>query len=85
MADVSEAISREATRCFTAEYAPLLSCLQEAQANGDLDPDRDLNQLTNLIRNCWLGALVIMKANKSEAPLREFHILLENMLQNAAA
>jgi TetR/AcrR family transcriptional repressor of nem operon len=81
MADVSEAIALEATRCFTDEYAPLLSCLQEAQEAGALDFSRDLDQLTHLIRNSWLGALVIMKANKSSAPLEEFQVLLEKMLK----
>jgi TetR/AcrR family transcriptional regulator, transcriptional repressor for nem operon len=85
MADVSEAIAHEATRCFTDEYAPLLTCLKEAQAEGTLPPSRDLDQITSLIRNSWLGALVIMKANKSEVPLREFQILLNDILQNAAA
>lgn len=85
MADTSEAIALEATRCFTAEYAPLLTCLKEAQAEGTLAPSRDLDQLTSLIRNSWLGALVIMKANKSEVPLREFQIHLSNMLQSAVA
>ena len=85
MADVSEAIAHEATRCFTDEYAPLLILSQEAQAEGTLPPSRDLDQITSLIRNSWLGALVIMKANKSEVPLREFQILLNDILQNAAA
>ncbi len=84
MADVSESIAHEATRCFTDEYAPLRACLQEAQAQGALDPAQDVEQLTHLIRNSWLGALVIMKANKSEAPLREFQVLLHDILQQAA-
>lgn len=84
MADVSETIAREATRCFKEEYAPLLSCLKQAQAEGSIATSKDLDQLTSLIRNSWLGALVIMKANKSEAPLLEFQILLDEILQNAA-
>lgn len=85
MADVSESIAREATRCFADEYAPLLACLQAAQAEGAIAPTTDLEQLTHLIRNSWLGALVIMKANKSEAPLREFLVLLDDILQKVAA
>jgi hypothetical protein len=68
MADVSEAIALEATRCLTDEYAPLRACLQGAQEAGALDFFRDLDQLIHLIRNSWLGALIIMKANKSSAP-----------------
>ncbi|MBM9537919.1 TetR/AcrR family transcriptional regulator [Desulfobulbus alkaliphilus] len=84
MADVSDAIAREATRCFRDEYAPLLACLQEAQREGAIAPSKNPDQLTSLIRNCWLGALVLMKANKSAAPLQEFQLLLDQILQNAA-
>ena len=85
MADVSEAIAKEATRCFTDEYAPLLVCLKQAQTEGAIGSNQDLDRLTSLIRNSWLGALVIMKANKSEAPLREFQILLTDILDKATA
>jgi len=80
MADVSEAIAREATHCFTREYEPLRICLREAQTGGALDPSRNSDLLSHLIRNSWLGALAIMKANKSAAPLEEFQLLLEEIL-----
>lgn len=84
MADVSDTIAREAARSFKNEYEPLLVCLQQAQREGSIAPSKDLDQLTSLIRNCWLGALVIMKAEKSAAPLHEFQVLLDQILQNAA-
>jgi len=84
MADVSETIALEATRCFKKEYAPLLTCLEQAQKEGSLAESTDLDRLVSLIRNCWLGALVIMKANKSAQPLDEFQTLLDEMLKNAA-
>ena len=84
MADVSETIALEATRCFKNEYAPILTCLEQAQLEGSLARSTDLERLVSLIRNCWLGALVIMKANKSAQPLDEFQTLLDEMLKNAA-
>ncbi|MDD2469196.1 MAG: TetR/AcrR family transcriptional regulator [Desulfobulbus sp.] len=84
MADVSETIALEASRCFKKEYAPLLTCLEQAQEEGALAESTDLGRLVSLIRNCWLGALVIMKANKSAQPLDEFQTLLDEMLKNAA-
>ncbi|WP_028580042.1 TetR/AcrR family transcriptional regulator [Desulfogranum japonicum] len=84
MADVSEAIAGEASRCFIKEYAPLLACLEQAQQQGAIAPNKDLTLLTSQIRNNWLGALVIMKANKSDASLCEFQLLLDDIL-NAAA
>lgn len=83
MADVSEAIAQEASRCFTEEYAPLQACLEEARVQGALAADTDIEQLTHLIRNSWLGALVIMKASKSQAPLQEFEESLNDMLHKA--
>ncbi|MBM9614373.1 TetR/AcrR family transcriptional regulator [Desulfobulbus rhabdoformis] len=84
MADVSETISIEAARCFKREYAPLLTCLEQAQEEGSLTASTNLDRLVSLIRNCWLGALVIMKANKSAQPLDEFQVLLDEMLKNAS-
>ena len=84
MADVSETIAVEASRCFKKEYAPLLTCLEQAREEGSLATSTDLDRLVSLIRNCWLGALVIMKANKSAQPLDEFQTLLDEMLKNAA-
>jgi len=84
MADVSETIAIEAARCFKREYAPLLTCLEQAQEEGSLTASTNLDRLVSLIRNCWLGALVIMKANKSAQPLDEFQVLLDEMLKNAS-
>ena len=84
MADVSETIAVEAARCFKQEYAPLLTCLEQAQEEGTLAASTDLDRLVSLIRNCWLGALVIMKANKSAQPLDEFQALLDEMLNKAS-
>lgn len=80
MADVSEIIAEEAARCFEKEYQPMIDCLNEAQSNGDISMDSDVTLLAHLIRNCWLGALVIMKAEKSEKPLQDFMQQLERVL-----
>lgn len=80
MADVSEAIATEASTAFTKEYQPIIECLKEAQAKGDLPPDRDIYQLTDLLRNSWLGALVIMKANKNQQPLESFQKTLRHVI-----
>ena len=81
MADVSEPIALAASQCFKNEYAPLLTCLEQAREEGALAAATDLEWLVHLIRNSWLGALVIMKANKSAQPLDEFMALLDGLLQ----
>lgn len=82
MADISEVIAAEASSSFDKEYQPLLNCLEEAQARGDLPEGRDIHQVADLLRNSWFGALVIMKANKNAEPLRSFlRSLRDNILQ----
>lgn len=80
MADISKPIAKAAANAFQREDEPLLRCLQEAQEAGEIDSSHDINQIADLIRNSWLGALVIMKANKSEAPLRSFQEILHNII-----
>lgn len=80
MADVSEIIAQEAAHCFEKEYQPMIACLNEAQVNGDIAASTDTTQLAHLIRNCWLGALVVMKAEKSGEPLQAFMQQLETIL-----
>ena len=84
MADVSETIAIEATRCFKKEYIPLFKCLEQAQREGFLADSADIERIVSFIRNCWLGALVIMKANKSVQPLNEFQMLLDEIMNNAS-
>lgn len=80
MADVNEAIAQAASDAFTREYQPIINCFEEAVEKGDLPPDCDIQQLTDLLRNAWLGALVIMKATKSDQPLRSFQQTLRNTI-----
>ncbi len=80
MADVSQHIANTATQLFHSEDVPLIDCLKEAQANNELAATIDINELAVLIRNSWLGALVIMKANKSPEPLYNFHKILNNLI-----
>ena len=77
MADMSSIIADEAALAFDREYQPIIQCLQEAQITGDLSTEKNIVQITDMLRNCWLGALVIMKANKSQEPLESFFTILQ--------
>lgn len=72
MADVSPLIAEAATSAFEEENRPVLSCLAEAQETGELASSRDIHQISHLIHSSWLGALVIMKANKNSEALDNF-------------
>lgn len=80
MADISEVIAAEATNAFEKEYRPIIDCLQEAKDHGELAQQSDIYQIADLLRNSWLGALVIMKANKNEKPLLSFQQSLRDII-----
>ncbi len=80
MADVSQTIASAASRFFHEEDIPIINCLKEAQERGDLGPTINVYELSGLIRDSWLGALIIMKANKSPEPLFSFLRNLQNLI-----
>jgi TetR/AcrR family transcriptional repressor of nem operon len=80
MADISQSIAIAATDAFECEKQPLLRCLQEAQMAGEISSKQDIGQIADLIRNSWLGALVIMKAAKDKGPLEGFQQILQDIV-----
>ncbi len=80
MADVSTEIAESASKLFYNEDMPLVECLEEAYAKGELDNSFDLQDRADLLRNSWLGALVMMKAEKSPKPLYSFQKQLRNII-----
>ncbi len=80
MADVSPVIAKAASHFFHEEDLPIIDCLKEAQVKGDLDPTVNVYELSDLIRDSWLGALTIMKAKKSPDPLFVFLRNLQNLV-----
>ena len=80
MADVSKEIAESASELFYNEDRPLVDCLKEAYARGELNGSIDIKERTDLLRNSWLGALVMMKAEKSPEPLYSFQNQLRNII-----
>ncbi len=80
MADVSDVIAKEATIAFEREDQPLIDCLKEAEETGEISFEKDIQQTADLLRNSWLGALVIMKANKDKQPLESFLQTLQQVI-----
>ncbi len=80
MADVSPVIAEVVSQCFYEEDLPIIDCLKGAQIKGDLDPTINVYELSDLIRDSWIGALTIMKAKKSPDSLFVFLRNLRNFL-----
>lgn len=50
----------------------LAACLREAQLRGDLDGAESADHLAAYLIDAWEGALIQMKAQRSDVPLRTF-------------
>jgi TetR/AcrR family transcriptional repressor of nem operon len=81
MGDTSEAIRKEAERAFLRMARPVERCITEAQEAGELSAEYSAQSLALFIQNSWHGALMRMKASKSERPLEIFHELLGRLLR----
>ncbi|RLC13813.1 MAG: TetR family transcriptional regulator [Deltaproteobacteria bacterium] len=81
MADVNRAIGDKVDYIFRNYTAMLSACLREARESGAIQPDCDVDKLSEFIFNSWEGALLRMKASRNSQPLNAFmEILMEELL-----
>lgn len=80
MADVSAAIGEKIDYIFRKYTATLSNGLSEAQRNGDIRGDYDVDKLAEFIFNSWEGALMRMKASRNAQPLTAFMDILTGVL-----
>jgi len=71
-ADQSELIREGLTKHFGAWCALLEACIAEAQKQGEVGDQFAASLLAKFVMNSWEGALLRMRAEKSDAPLLEF-------------
>lgn len=72
MADINESFRALLEQGFEEQEGEIIACLQEAQADGSLAKEADVNLLGSSIINGWHGALVRMKAAANDKPLNDF-------------
>lgn len=81
MGDISLPIGGATEAYFKQLESVLLSCLQEAQDAGDLDKSKNIDKLAKFIYNSWNGALLRMKASRSQEPLNIFTEMLTDLFR----
>ncbi len=80
MADVNARIGEKIDYIFRKYTAMLSDCLSQAQQNGDLRKDYDIDKLAEFIFNSWEGALMRMKASRNASPLTAFMDILTEVI-----
>ncbi len=79
MADGSEAMRTRVNDLMCTKVKMIANCLAEAQARGEWPTDRTPSDSAEFIFYAWEGALMRMKACKSDAPLQAFMRVLKSV------
>ena len=83
-ADQSELIREGLTKSFGAWCDLLETCVAEAQKLGEIDNQFAASLLAKFVMNSWEGALLRMRAEKSDAPLLDFkEIVFKGLLERS--
>ncbi len=69
LSGVSESFARKIDGCFAQIAERLASCLDEARQRGDLPPDSNSRSMATLLVDCWEGAALRSRLQRSPAPL----------------
>ncbi len=72
MGNLSPALQQKTEEAHLELTTIVISFLQEALQNGELEDDIDAHETANYIMNSWQGALLRMKSAKSNKPLKLF-------------
>jgi TetR/AcrR family transcriptional repressor of nem operon len=69
LSGVSEAFRRKIESCFSAIAERMAKCLEEARKNGEIPAKCDVQQLANLLVDCWEGAALRSRLRRNPASL----------------
>ncbi|MGA2850453.1 MAG: TetR family transcriptional regulator C-terminal domain-containing protein [Terracidiphilus sp.] len=83
-ADQSALIRKGLTKHFGAWCDLLEACIAEAQKQGEIGNQFSASLLAKFVMNSWEGALLRMRAEKSDAPLLDFkEIVFKGLLERS--
>jgi TetR/AcrR family transcriptional repressor of nem operon len=69
LSGVSEVFRRKVEQCFSAIAKRIAVCLEEARERGDIPADSDPQRMASLLVDCWEGAALRSRLQKTAAPL----------------
>lgn len=69
LSGVSEVFRVKIEWCFSSIADRLALCLEEAKLQGDLAANCDIQQMANLLVDCWEGAALRSRLRRDPAPL----------------
>jgi TetR/AcrR family transcriptional repressor of nem operon len=72
MSDQNEIIRQKVDELLARWSAAIASCLRQAQEQGELREDYDVQELADFCLNSWQGAILRMKVVKNTSPLKAF-------------
>lgn len=78
MADINYNFQSILDDILKENEAFIIQCLKEAQEQGEIDNDKDVNLLGEFVISSWHGALLRMKSAGNIKPLRNFESAIFN-------
>ena len=69
LSGVSEVFRRKIDWCLSSIAERMAKCLREAQQNGDVPAARDVQEMADLLVNCWEGAALRSRLRRNPASL----------------
>lgn len=83
LAGVSRGFARKIEACFTNIGDQIAACLSEAKERGELPNGTDPDKMAKLLVNCWEGAALRSRLQRSADPLDEmldfyFHVAMRS-------
>jgi TetR/AcrR family transcriptional repressor of nem operon len=84
-ADHSATIREHLAQHFKSWSAEFENCISEAQALSEIPPEFSATSLANFLLNSWEGALLRMRADKSDVALTDFkEMVFEGLIRRCA-
>jgi TetR/AcrR family transcriptional repressor of nem operon len=75
-ADHSAMIRQQLAKHFKSWSAVFEQCISDGQKIGEISPEFSATSLADFLLNSWEGALLRMRADKNDAALREFKMIV---------
>ena len=71
LSGVSEVFRQKIEACFSTIAQRIAGCLEEAQQLGDIAADFDVQQMADLLIDCWEGAALRSRLQRTSTSLDE--------------
>lgn len=71
LSGINEVFRQKISECFAAIAGRMTGCLEEARRRDDIPPDSNVREMADLLVDCWEGAALRSRLQRSPASLEK--------------